>query len=181
MLPNLTPPGLAQFNTPLPAEGLLAPLVPDALRAEPLAVLYFLRHLGCAHCRYVVDKLHDMVRTNPRFPKVIFVHQEALEAGRKFFAKHFPAAAHIADPARELYTLFGIKRESTTLKMFTPGATLRFVKRFVQGYPNSIVPTSDPRTLSGMFLIRQGQVIWAHRAEHAGDDEKALARLAALG
>jgi hypothetical protein len=181
MLPDLTPPGLAHHTTPLQAVGLRANTLPEALAAEPLAVLYFLRHLGCAHCQYVVDKLHALAQANPRFPRIIFVHQESLDVGKAFFAKRFPGVAHISDPQRQLYTLFGIRREAHTLSLFTPAATLRFARRLLQGYPNTLFPTADPRTLSGMFLVRAGQVVWAHRARHAGDDAAAVAKLQALG
>ena len=171
---------IRQFQTPIDGKGIPSSNLAETLEAEPLVILYFLRHFGCIHCRYIVERLHELKQTMPRFPAVIFVHMEPLEEGEAFFAERFPGARHISDPHRRLYQLFGIRRASLG-DVFTTRLLGRSLKRFLAGYRQSSRPTADPRTLSGMFLLKHGEPKWAHRAGYAGDDDKAYQMMRMLG
>jgi len=159
---------------------LPADTLPGLLDAEQLVILFFLRHLGCTHCRYLVDQLYKLKQANPRFPAVTFVHQEGLDEAAAFFAKRYPGARHLSDPKQALYKLVGINRMKPT-DMLNPGLAFKTAGRFLSGHINSLRPTSDPYKLSGMFLFMNGELRWAHRAKTAGDDTAALHHLQKLG
>jgi hypothetical protein len=128
----------------------------------------------------VVRQLRKLREQNTRFPPVVFVHMEGLAEAEPFFRREYPDAVHIADPTRTLYRLFGIRR-ANVWQTFGPRAIWAMLRRFVAGHSNALVPKADGFMLSGMFLVRNGQVIWAHRAAFAGDDDVAVQRIAALG
>jgi peroxiredoxin len=171
---------LRAFDKPLSVEGLQQNTLPDLLDAHPMVIFYFLRHMGCAHCKYLVSQLNQVRQSMPRFPRVVFVHMESLEEGREFFKEYYPNASHIADPQRELYRLFGIKSQKG-LNLLNPTFLFKTVQRVASGYSNALVPKADPFMLSGMFLFREGEPVWMHRASYAGDDQKAVNMLRVLG
>ena len=151
----------------------------EILDAEPLVVVYFLRHLGCVHCRHLVNELNKLKRNNPRFPKIIFVHQEPLAKGKDFFKVWFDDAAHVSDPDKVLYDLFGINRAKTA-SLFSPKTVVKSALRVFK-VGQTLVPTADPKILSGMFLFKDGDLLWAHRAKTMGDDEAAVKKIAGIG
>lgn len=180
------PEALAAYQKPLDAVGLHASTLQAALDAEPLVILYFLRHLNCLHCRHLVSQLRQMRDRLPRFPKIIFVHQENLALGKALLAEMYPGAAHIADPNRELYALFGVKRLGP-LEQLLPKQLFKNVQRSARakpgfkGFIRNFRTTADPRQLSGMFLFKDGQLRWAHTADSVGDTQPALGMLSLLG
>jgi thiol-disulfide isomerase/thioredoxin len=171
---------IRNYDTPLKGRGIASTNLQETLDSEPLVILYFLRHLGCTHCKYLVNQLAELKRDLPRFPDVIFVHMEDLDEGEAFFAENYPGARHISDPNKELYDLFGIKRGGTK-ELLNPRMIGRTIQRMFKGYSNTVKPTADASMLSGMFLFRSGNPIWAHRATFAGDDDKAYNMLKMMG
>jgi peroxiredoxin len=171
---------IRNHDKPLQVAGLQHDRLPAILDSEPLVILYFLRHFGCAHCKYLVRQLYRLNQEMTRFPNVIFVHMEPIEQGEQFFKQYYPGAAHISDPKRELYQLFGI-RSQKGMNLLNPVMLYKTAQRVISGYSNNVKPTSDPFMLSGMFLFREGQPIWMHRASYAGDDQKAVNMLKVLG
>jgi hypothetical protein len=178
--PGITDAQIRQYTKPLVGENLPAETLDAVLDAYPIAIVYFLRHFGCVHCRFIVQELKKLKESNPRFPTVIFVHQEGLAEARTFFGERYPGAVHISDPKRELYNLFGIRR-ATTAGLLDPRMLVKSALRVLGGISQALKPTSDPRTLSGVFLFFNGKLKWAHRATYAGDDEQAVKMLTLLG
>ncbi len=176
---NLDIEAVKSLDTRFEARGVHGDSIKDILEAEPLVVVYFLRHLGCVHCRHLVNQLNKMRQNNPRFPKVIFVHQEDIQKGAKFFEVWFPDAAHISDPTKTLYETFNIKRAKTS-SLFAPKTIAKsFTRLFKVG--QALVPTADPNLLSGMFLFKDGDLLWAHRANTIGDDKASINKISQMG
>jgi len=91
----------------------------------------------------------------------------SVDATRNFFADFDPDARAVADPEKVLYGAFGLQRGSGA-QFLSPavfGAGLRAVLK-----GNGVgLPVGDVWQLSGEFLVKGGQIAWAHRAAHTGD------------
>lgn len=171
---------LRKYPRKLEGVGLPADTLPELIDSPKPVILYFLRHFGCVHCKYIVRKLHALGQQHARFPDIVFVHQESLEKGKAFFAKNFPGASHISNPSGDLYKLFKVNRMSSWA-LLSPSLWGKALARAFRGYGFSLKPTSDPLKLSAMFLFFHGKLLWSHKARFAGDDKRALARIAQLG
>ncbi len=135
--------------------------------AEGETLLVFLRHFGCIFCRETVGELRRVSESSPDFPRVIFFFQGTPLEGRAFMRRHWPEARAIADPDKQLYAAFGIGRGGLR-EMFGPGvwsAARRARSRGFRQGPRS----GDLWMMPGLFLVRDGAIVWAHEFEHAGD------------
>jgi hypothetical protein len=109
---------------------------------------------------------------HPRFPPIIFVHQSSVADGEAFFERHFPEAMHIANPDRSLYQMFQIRRLKL-VSLFNPLTVLKGLWITLRGYmARPVRPGDDYLLLSGTFMFKDGQLVWAHRPTVAGDDPR---------
>ncbi|MCS7297009.1 MAG: hypothetical protein RMK19_06340 [Bacteroidia bacterium] len=160
---------LASYSYPLEGENLPALTLPDLLRCAPYVWLQFLRHLGCIYCKGLVQDLRAFIEQwNERIrPRLIFVHPNTLEEGRKFFAVFYSGAAFIADPNLRLYRLFGVRRASL-LAQVRPSNLLRFWNLLRRGLSNQ-QSTADPTLLHAAFLFQNGTLVWSYHAKYLSD------------
>ena len=160
---------IAAYSRPLEGARLAAPTLPELLRAEPLIVLHFMRHLGCIFCKHSVRELRKLAE-GMRFPPIVFVHQSTVPQAEAFFEEYYPGAAHISDASLGLYQLFEIRRLEG-LQVFNPSMYAVGVQSLLSGNRQGATQ-GDALVLSGTFLFRQGRLVWSHRAKYAGDDPK---------
>lgn len=98
---------------------------------------------------------------------MLFVTLGDAEATRKFFADFDPDARAVADPDKVLYTAFGLARGSAS-QLMSPTVLVAGLRALRKG--NGLgVPVGDVLQLSGEFVVKNGAIVWAHRAEHTGD------------
>jgi hypothetical protein len=159
----------------LPSEILAAPvngvnLVPGSL-ADQIGpgptLLVFLRHFGCIFCRETVSELRRTREADPAFPRVLFFFQGSPTVGRAFLRRFWPEARAVADPDKGFYGAFGIGRGGLA-QLFGPGvwsAARRARKKGISQGPRA----GDVWMMPGVFLIRDGHIVWAHEYAHAGD------------
>ena len=101
------------------------------------------------------------------FPDVVFVFQADVEAGRGFFAEHWPEARAVADPDHALYSAFGLRR-GTLGQLLGPAVWKAGWRALRRGHGVGR-PVGDVRLMPGLFLIARGAVVWSHDFDHAGD------------
>ena len=164
---SVTDAQIQAYTQPLVGARLPATTLPGLLASHQLVIVHFLRHLGCLFCKHTVTDLHKLVASSKRFPPLYFVHQSPVEAGEQFFEQYFPGAAHIADPQRNLYKLFGILRMSP-LQLLNPRMLAEGLRARSKGLTQKEV-LGDEWLLSGTFLFQDGKLRWQHRAKHAAD------------
>lgn len=100
-------------------------------------------------------------------PTPVFVHRASAEAGDEFFAERAPDQRVIADPDGELFRGFGLERGSF-LQLLGPRVWWRGLVALFKG--NFVgLPTGNETQMPGAFVVRGQQIVWAHRARHAGD------------
>jgi len=131
-------------------------------QGEPIFLL-FLRHFGCAFCRYQVAQL----RNDPDLP-VFFVCMEPPVEARKFQSKMKSPHRFISDPARILYSAFGIKRAGFRQIVNFKAAKVA-IKAALKGQFQGL-PTADSQQLSGAVLLDSGrEVVWSRAAADVSD------------
>lgn len=130
-------------------------------------LLVFLRHFGCTFCRQMVSEIRNASSLNPKFPKVIFVHQGSIDDGERFFTKFWPEATAIADPDLNLYRAFRIERGSA-MQLAGPQTLVSGLKGLLEGHGIGI-PMGDPFLMPGLFYVKGGAIVWNHVFRHAGD------------
>lgn len=98
---------------------------------------------------------------------MVFVYQGTVEQGPMFFDSLDPGAYAIADPDRQLFGSFGVRRGGMR-EMFGWAAWRAGFRAVRRGhFVNRKI--GDPWTLPTVLAIRDGEIVWEHRGAHAGD------------
>ncbi len=100
-------------------------------------------------------------------PGLILVHQSPPERSDAFFAKHAPNARVIADTSGALYDEFALGHGGFW-ELFGPVVWWRGFLAMLRGHFIGRMG-ADPLRMPGVFLVRGREVLWSHRARHAGD------------
>ena len=113
--------------------------------------------------------MHEVVHAAkvPGFPAPLFIHRTSVEDGESFFATRFKTARAISDTGGVLFDAFGLRRGTLT-QLLGPRAIWRALGAMLKGHFVG-KPTGNETQLSGVFLVRHREVLWEHRARHAGD------------
>ena len=111
------------------------------------------------------------------FPQVLLFAMASVEETGKFFESRWPEARVVSDPERIFYDGFG--RGRAGLRDFaSPRAIGRYISAMFRGhFPGR--PIGSVMVMPGLFLIRDGAIVWEHEFAHAGDhpDLRALAEI----
>ncbi|MCX8112563.1 MAG: hypothetical protein N3E49_05130 [Bacteroidia bacterium] len=160
---------LRAYQTPLHGQNLPAITLPELLVSAPFIWMQFLRHLGCIYCKGLVQDIRAFIeRWNGRVrPKLIFVHPNTLEEGRRFFEEFYPGASFIADPELNLYRLFQVRRASFFQQIHVSNL-LRLWTLLRRGLSNDR-PKADPWLLQAAFLFHRGKLVWSYYAKTFSD------------
>ena len=113
--------------------------------------------------------MHEVVHAtkSPNFPEPLFIHRASVAEAEIFFTKRFAGARAIADANGSLFEAFGLNR-GTMLQLLGPRALWRGLVALLKG--NFVGrPTGNETQMPGAFLTRERDILWEHRARHAGD------------
>jgi hypothetical protein len=145
-------------------------LMPGTLRdqlGDGTTLLVFLRHFGCVFCRETVAELRRVNESAPDFPPMLFFFQGTPTEGRAFLRRDWPTVRAVADPTMRFYEAFGVDRMGW-LDMLRPG--LWSAERRARGKGIEQGDRSgDIWRMPGVFLVREGRIVWSHEFRHAGD------------
>ena len=154
-------------EAPVVGVNLMPGTLGDQLAGDDATLLVFLRHFGCIFCRETVSELRRTCESAPGFPPVLFFFQGTPTEGRVFLRRYWPAARAVADAQKRFYAGLGIGRGGL-LQLFGPGvwSAARRARRkgLAQGRPSG-----DLWMMPGLFIVREGRIVWAHEYAHAGD------------
>ncbi len=104
---------------------------------------------------------------DPRYPAVLFFYLGTIEEGQTFFARHWPNARAVADPAQRFYRGFGLTHGSIR-RLFGPSVWVAALRAAVKG--NGIGrPSGDVLTMPGFVLVEDTRIVWQHPLRHIGD------------
>jgi len=137
--------------------------VAELSRQSPV-LLVFLRHTGCTFCREALSDLAKQRASMERLDtQLVLVHLGDAAAFAQFAAQYgLGDVPRVADPERKLYQALGLHRGSLFAllhpRVWWRGLQVAILKKHGFG-----VPTGDVAQLPGVFLIRDGRVVTAHR------------------
>jgi hypothetical protein len=159
-------------------------LMPGTLRdqlGDAPTLLVFLRYFGCPFCKEMLAGLRDTARRDPSYPPVLFFYQGSPTEGRAFLRRYWPEARAIADPEAVFYEGFGVGRGGL-LQLFHPGVVPALLRARAAGHLGGEEVGGDPRRMPGLFVVRDGEIVWSHRARHQADHPEfaRIPRLAGL-
>ena len=137
-------------------------------RRSPVLVV-FLRHCGCTFAREALD---DVARQRAAITaagvQIVVVHMQTEEEARVLFTRYGLAdVLRISDPEQKLYQAFELQRGSYW-QVMGPKSILRAIVSLGKGHM-AAVPTADIFQLPGAFLIENGQMLNAFRAQTSSD------------
>jgi len=108
------------------------------------------------------------------------VHQSTEEVADELMPRLWPEVPAIADPERQLYAAFGLRR-TTAWQLFRPRAFVQGLRALFKGHGVSSPRGADVMQMPGAFLFEDERVVWQHPfGRGAGDlpDWRAVGRLA---
>jgi len=144
-------------------------LMPGTLRDQlggATSLLVFLRHFGCVFCRETVAELRRASEAAD-FPPLLFFFQGTPTEGRAFLRRDWPTVRAVADPGLRFYEAFGVER-MRWLDMLRPGLWAAERRARAKGLAQGD-RSGDIWRMPGVFLVRDGRILWAHEFRHAGD------------
>jgi hypothetical protein len=144
------------------------------------AVLAFVRHFGCMHCREHVAHLRTIIDD---------VHAADAELhvvgnGSPSFIAGFREATGLAtpvytDPSLAVYRAAQLRRGVMTL--LDARAAAKTIRSLARGFRQPLVPQGDQLQQGGVLVIaRDGRVAWQHVSRYAGDNAEPRAIVSAL-
>ncbi len=141
----------------------------EIAQADRPTLLVFLRHFGCIFCKEMLKDVRDASRTIANYPRVVVFCQADLDEATTFFAKHWPDAHAVCDPAKSFYDGAGLTH-GTFAQMFGPRVWACGIRAVSKGNAISMRVIGDPWTMPGTMAVdASGEVVWRHTFQHAGD------------
>ena len=143
--------------------------IADLSRRAPV-LLVFLRHAGCTFCREALaDLAQQRAAIEQAGTRLVLVHMSDPESFRAFTASYgLGDIPQVSDPDCALYRALGLRRGTL--------AQLLGWRVLVRGFQAAIFARhglgkfeGDTTQMPGVFLIRDGRVVAAHRHETAAD------------
>lgn len=143
--------------------------IADLSRRAPV-LLVFLRHAGCTFCR---EALADLAKQRAAIEqagtRLVLVHMSDTESFRAFATRYgLGDVPQVSDPERTLYQALGLRRGTL--------AQLLGWRVLVRGFQAAIFARhglgaiqGDSTQMPGVFLIRDGRIVAAHRHKDSAD------------
>jgi hypothetical protein len=138
----------------------------DALSRESPLLLVFLRHAGCPFCREALAQLkQDRAAIEAGGVRIVLVHMTSDEDAQTLFAKYgLDDVPRVADPERKLYEAFELKR-GTVAEVIGPKVWWKGFRTAILRGNGFGVPKGDVFQMPGTFLVANGEIIRAYRAD----------------
>lgn len=111
-------------------------------------------------------------------PAPLFIHRASVENANSFFESRSKSARAISDTDGVLFDAFGLKRGTLT-QLLGPRAIWRAFGSMLKGHFVG-KPTGNETQMPGVFLVHRREVLWEHRARHAGDQPDLAAAMRTL-
>lgn len=142
--------------------------VDDLSRNGPV-LLVLLRHTGCTFCREAVaDLAAVMDRVTAAGVRPVLVHQGSDADLQPLLAKHgLGGVDRVSDPSKRLYRALELRR-GTLAQLFGPGVWIAGLRATLKGHLVGRL-VGDGFQMPGVFVIRDGRVISAHRHKTAAE------------
>lgn len=134
------------------------------LSASGPVLLVFLRHLGCIFCHELLASLGAAAAELEQAGfHLVFVHMGTDEQARKLLGLHgLEDALKVSDPQQRVYQAFGLGR-ARFFQIVNVRTVLQGLRAAIdKGYRAGKV-IGDPWQLPGLFIVRQGRVIYSYR------------------
>jgi hypothetical protein len=138
----------------------------EASRQQLLAIV-FLRHFGCVFTRQILrglETLRDEVERHGG--RLVIVHMLE-KGGETRYTGTQDGVASIADPSRELYHAFGLRRGGC-LELLGPKVWYRGIQALFRGCGVGPV-AGDGLQMPGAFLFRNSRIVAGEPARTAAD------------
>ena len=112
--------------------------------------------------------MHEVVHATKSsgLPAPVFIHRATVETADSFFESRFKSARAISDTDGILFDAFGLRR-GTLVELVGPRAIWRAICSMFKGHFVG-KPTGNETQMPGAFLVHQREILWEHRARHAG-------------
>jgi hypothetical protein len=138
----------------------------EASRASLLAIV-FLRHFGCTFTRQILRGLESLrTEAENHGARLVIAHMLSEGGEAKYTAAH-EGVARIADPTRELYYAFGLRRGGC-LELLGPKVWIRGIVALFRGC--GVGPMAgDGLQMPGAFLFRDNRIVARQPARTAAD------------
>lgn len=109
---------------------------------------------------------------------MLFFHLAGAEEGEEVLDDYWPEARAVSDPQKQFYRAFGLHGGSFN-QLLSPQVVLAAARSALKGNTPGKAQ-GDVRTMPGMFLVRDGEILWQHDFRYSGDhpDMKAVAAAA---
>jgi peroxiredoxin len=136
--------------------------IADLSRVGPVLVV-LLRHTGCTFCREAIADLARVIdRIEAAGVRPVLVHQGADEDLQPLLARHgLERIDRVSDPDKRLYRALELRRGSFA-QLFGPSVWIAGFKATLRGHLVGKL-VGDGFQMPGVFLIRDGRVVSAHR------------------
>ncbi len=130
----------------------------------------FLRHFGCTFCRETLaDLAGRQADLSAEGVRPVLIHMSDDPRGQTVFAQYgLEEIDRIADPAKALYTAFGLGRGSAS-QLFGPKVMWRALFGGAVARHGFGGLEGDGFQMPGAFLVREGRIERSWRASHAGE------------
>ncbi len=109
---------------------------------------------------------------------MLFFHLAPVKDGKEILDHYWPEARAVSDPEKQFYRAFGLHQGSLN-QLLGPRVVWAAAKSALKGNTPGKAQ-GDVRTMPGMFLVRDGEILWQHDFSYSGDhpDMKAVAAAA---
>ena len=101
------------------------------------------------------------------FPEVLFFHLAGVEEGEEILDHYWPGARAVSDPEKRFYRAFGLHQGSFN-QLLGPRVVWAAAKSALKGNAPGRAQ-GDVRTMPGMFLVENGEIVWQHDFRYSGD------------
>jgi len=139
----------------------------DEASRKQLLVVVFLRHFGCTFTRQILRGLETLrAEAEKHGARLVIVHMLSEGGEAKYTADH-QGVARVADPTRELYYAFGLRRGGC-LELLGPKVWIRGIMAIFRGCGAGPL-AGDGMQMPGAFLFRDNRIIASQPARSASD------------
>ena len=133
---------------------------------KDLLAIVFLRHFGCTFTRQLLRNLREMHdRAGEEAARLVLVHMLQEGEEREFVEDN--GVSRIADPHCDLYRAFGLGKGGFW-ELIGPRVIYRGAVAFFRGCGVGVLK-GDGLQMPGAFLLKEGKVLHAQKAQSAAD------------
>lgn len=147
-----------------------APTVPEAASSAPTWLIAFIRHVGCPFAEHSIKELRGWAQAHPETPVYVVSHGDAaITQDWLDIIGGLGGLRFIHDPDRHLYGQWGLG-DSPFWHFGGPRSLMGVMRLWFKGIRNRMA-TGTRWQRAGVFLVREGRVVWCHVPRSAQEFE----------